>query len=93
MQASTQIGAERRLHPRRPASGPVHLRFGREHPLEVEAELMDTSASGFRTMHRNGLLPLGATADFRYPKAVGRARVVWNWMHADHTETGFVIIR
>ena len=85
--------ADRRREPRRPASGPVQLKFESEPPGEVVLELMDVSASGFRASHRHGALPLGANAAFRHPEAAGKARVVWNWMHADHVETGFVVIR
>ena len=84
--------ADKRCEPRRPASGKVQLRFenGRD---DVEVDLMDISASGFRASHCHGSLPLGANAAFRHPEAAGKARVVWNWMHPDHMETGFVIIR
>jgi hypothetical protein len=85
--------ANRRREPRRAASGKVQLRFETERPNEVEVDLLDVSASGFRAMHRHGLLPLGANAAFRHPEAAGTARVVWNWMHAEHVETGFVVIR
>jgi len=34
-----------------------------------------------------------ANAAFRHPEAAGKARVVWNWMHTDHVETGLVIVR
>jgi len=60
---------------------------------EVEVDLMDIGASGFRARHRHGLLPLGANAAFRHPEGAGRVRVVWNWMYPDHVETGFVVIR
>lgn len=59
----------------------------------VDAELIDVSATGFRTRHHRGLLPLGANADFSYSEASGSVRVVWNWMFPDHVETGFVIIK
>lgn len=85
--------AERRREPRRSASGRVQLKFENDALSEVEAELMDVSTSGFRTRHRRGSLPLGATAQFQHPDAAGRARVVWNWMQASHVETGFVIVR
>jgi len=85
--------ADRRREPRRPASGRVQLKFENEPPGEVQVELMDVSASGFRASHRHGALPLGTNAAFRHPEAAGTARVVWNWMQPDHDETGFVVIR
>ena len=85
--------ADRRREPRRPASGKVHLRYESEPRCEADVDLLDVSDSGFRASHRHGLLPLGANATFRHPEASGLARVVWNWMHADHVETGFVVIR
>ena len=69
------------------------MKFEDEPVNRVEADLLDVSASGFRAIHRHGALPLGANASFRHPEAAGKARVVWNWMHADHVETGFVILR
>jgi hypothetical protein len=85
--------ADRRREPRLSASGKVQLKFESEPRSEVEADLLDVSASGFRASHRHGILPLGANASFRHPEAAGKARVVWNWMHPEHVETGFVIIR
>lgn len=99
MQTNTHSGgitanpADRRREPRRPASGELQLKFESEPRSEVNVDLVDVSASGFRVSHRHGALPLGANASFRYPEAAGKARVVWNWMQADHVETGFVIIR
>jgi hypothetical protein len=85
--------ADRRREPRRSASGKVQLKFENESPGEVQADLMDVSASGFRASHRHGLLPPNANAVFGRPEAAGVARVVWNWMYPDHVETGFVVIR
>jgi len=84
---------DRRREPRRPASGPVQLRLEDEAGREMHAELVDVSHPGFRTSHRNGVLPLGAMVVFRHPEAAGRARVVWNWMHDGYVESGFVIVR
>jgi hypothetical protein len=85
--------ADRRNEPRHPASGKVQLKFESEPHRELDAELMDISRSGFRASHRHGALLLGANMSFRHPEAHGKARVVWNWMHPDHVESGFVIIR
>jgi hypothetical protein len=85
--------ADRRAEPRRPATGKVQLKFESEPRSEVEADLLDVSASGFRASHQHGALPLGAKAAFRHLEAAGKARVVWNWMSPDHVETGFVVIR
>lgn len=85
--------ADRRSEPRRPASGKVRLKFEAEPHRELDAELMDVSTSGFRASHGHGALLLGANVSFRHPEAHGKARVVWNWMHADGVETGFVVIR
>jgi ribosomal protein L35AE/L33A len=68
---------DRRRDLRHAASGKVQLRFEGGSPGEVEADLMDISASGFRLRHRHGSLPLGANVAFRHPEAAGKARVVW----------------
>jgi hypothetical protein len=85
--------ADRRREPRRSATGKVHLRFESGLACSLDVDLLDVSDSGFRAMHRHGLLPLGANAIFRHPHAFGIARVVWNWMNGDDVETGFVIMR
>jgi hypothetical protein len=85
--------ADRRQEPRQSASGKVHLKFESGPQNELEVDLLDVSASGFRASHRHGPLPLGANASFRYQGDAGTARVVWNWVHPGHTETGFIIIR
>jgi len=85
--------ADRRRDPRHAASGKVQLKFENHPRREVEADLMDIGASGFRARHRHGSLPLGANTAFRHAEGAGRARVVWNWMYPDHVETGFVIVR
>lgn len=85
--------ADRRREPRHPATGKVHLVFESGPHREMDVELMDVSASGFRASHRHGLLPLGTKATFHHAEGDGAARVVWNWMHPDHVETGFVVTR
>jgi hypothetical protein len=90
---ATTDPANRRSEPRRDVTGKVQLKFEKEPVGPIEVDLLDLSASGFRVGHRHGLLPLGAKAAFRHPEASGKARVVWNWMHPDHVESGFVVIR
>ncbi len=85
--------ADRRREPRREVSGTVYLKFENESADALELELMDISVSGFRASHHYGILPLGSNAVFRHPEGSGVVRVVWNWMHADHVETGFIVVR
>ncbi|MGA2739684.1 MAG: PilZ domain-containing protein [Bryobacteraceae bacterium] len=99
MQTNTHAGdiatspANRRSEPRRLATGTVQLKFEGVAGSEVELDLMDVSASGFRVCHAYGPLALGAKAAFRHADAAGKARVVWNWLSPDHMETGFVVFR
>lgn len=85
--------ANRRSDPRHAVAGKVRLKFEQPLQKELEVDLLDVSASGFRAKHRQGVLPLGAKAAFRHSEAAGKAQVVWNWVFPDRVETGFVILR
>ena len=88
----TSARPERRRDTRRPAAGTVRLHLEDPLPRDLEFELMDVSASGFRAVHQSGALPCGQDVLFRHPDGAGYARVVWNRVLPDHVETGFMVL-
>jgi hypothetical protein len=83
---------DRRIEARHKANGSVTLRMSEDYQLAFEARLLDISASGFRAEHTNSLLRSGQECDFTLPGTRGRARVVWNKITPEHTESGFLIL-
>ena len=83
---------EKRREIRQPAEGPVLVRFADPQPLEIQGELMDVSASGFRMAHANQSLHSGQVVQFSHSLAVGAARVMWNRIVDQRVETGFLIV-
>ena len=86
-------GTERRSNNRRSATGGVWLEFANPLPRQVLGELMDVSLNGFRASHRCPSLCTGDEVNFRHPQGSGTARVVWNRIVADCSESGFLILR
>lgn len=85
-------GRERRREERRPASGLVRISFLDPAPHQVEGRLLDVSGSGFRALHSSSDLRLGQTVEFESRYASGRARVVWNRITPEGTESGFYVL-
>lgn len=83
---------DRRKDARHKAAGSVTLRLNEDYQVAFEAKLLDISASGFRAEHTNSILRSGQECDFTLPGTRGRARVVWNKITPEHTESGFLIL-
>ena len=83
-------GRDRRIAERQPASGSVELIFENPTPMAVAAELVDTSATGFRALHACSALEVGVEVEYRRSGAAGRARVVWTQITQDRRISGFV---
>ena len=88
---SVAIG-EKRRETRRPAEGPVLVRFADPQPLEIQGQLLDVSPSGFRMAHANQSLQTGQVVEFSHTSTVGAARVMWNRIAENRVETGFLIV-
>jgi len=84
--------AERRNEPRHHAEGPVRLILEEPKILEIAAELLDSSRSGFRASHHYSALHSGQEVRFTSDLSQGRARVMWNRILPDRVETGFLIV-
>ena len=84
---------EKRREARQSAAGPVRL-TPRDPSLakDMQAELQDVSASGFRAKHGCPLFYNGLEVEFAHAGATGRARVVWNRIQGTEVESGFWIL-
>ncbi len=69
--------SERRRATRIPASGRVEVSFKDPTLVTVEAELAETSATGFRIVHQSQALISGLEISLHRDKDTRRARVVW----------------
>ena len=87
-----ETASDRRKQRRSLASGVVNITLAADTGLSFEGELLDISAGGFRIAHTQPGLERGSEVLFRHPRAKGRARVVWNRILADQSETGFLIL-
>jgi hypothetical protein len=85
-------GRDRRIAPREATSGRVELIFENPTPMAVLAELVDTSATGFRARHASSALEPGVEVEYRRPGAAGRARIVWTQITQDARVSGFVTL-
>jgi len=89
---SSQSNSERRREKRFEANGDVMLLFDDPAPQEIKGRLFDYSQSGFRAAHDRTLMRAGQEVRFRFDKAEGRARVVWNRILPQYVESGFIIL-
>jgi hypothetical protein len=85
-------GRDRRTAPRQPTSGRVELIFENPTLMVVAAELVETSATGFRAVHASSALEPGVEVEYRRSGAAGRARVVWTQVTQDARVSGFVTL-
>ena len=83
---------ERRREPRFPASGRVEIFFEDPLPVSVEAELMDTSVSGFRIAHVSRLLVPGLEVRLQRDGALRKARVMWTHLLDGRSVSGCLLL-
>ncbi len=82
---------ERRREPRIAASGEVILYLDQPVVLEITAQLLDVSSSGFRAQHMYPALQNGMIIHVRIEEVESSAIVVWNRIMDDCVETGFIL--
>ena len=82
---------ENRKEPRRSANGQVRVWVEEPQRLEIQGQLVDVSASGFRMSHDFAALETGQIVEFSHFENAGRARVVWNRISGQQVETGFLL--
>jgi len=83
---------ERRQAPRFPASGRVEILIEDPVPAIVEAELLETSARGFRVSHRSNQLVPGLEVRLRRAGGVLAARVIWTHILGGRTVSGCMLL-
>jgi hypothetical protein len=83
---------EKRREPRQPAQGPVWIHFDNPQSIEIQGQLVDVSASGFRMSHGYASLEAGQVVEFSRAGAKGVARVMWNRILDRAVETGFLVV-
>ncbi|MGH9592476.1 MAG: PilZ domain-containing protein [Bryobacteraceae bacterium] len=83
---------EKRREPRQSAHGPVRIHFDNPQSIEIQGQLVDVSASGFRMSHAYSSLEAGQTVNFLHAGAKGVARVMWNRILDRAVETGFLVV-
>ena len=88
-----KAGPEMRREPRLPARGSVTVCLNRDHYTEINGQLLDVSASGFRMSHTDKRLEPGQIVDFCHTEASGTARVIWNRIVNHRVQTGFLIVK
>jgi hypothetical protein len=84
---------DRRQADRRPANGPITIWWTECKRLQIEGQLVDASATGFRVAHHFAGLDPGQQVQFRYAGGEGIARTVWTRIAADAVETGFHVLQ
>ncbi len=84
---------EKRREPRFDATGNVRIEIEDEPgPFLLEGRLLDVSRNGFRAEHHHPGLARGQTVRFSHGYGKGLARVIWNRITGEATETGFCIL-
>jgi len=86
------IIAERRRFSRFPASRRVEISFEDPSLVTVEAELIETSATGFRIAHECTELRPGLEVCLRRDSSTRRARVVWSHLLDARRVSGCVLL-
>jgi hypothetical protein len=83
---------ERRLAERLPASGRVEISFEDPTLVTVDADLLETSATGFRVAHDSKELISGLNVLLRRENVTSRARVVWTHLLNGRRVSGCVVL-
>ncbi len=89
---SASPAPDRRIAPRSPSSGRVEISFADPHPVSLEADLLETSSTGFRAAHTCKNLAPGLEVHFRRSNCAGRARVIWTHVLEDRRVSGFILL-
>ena len=84
--------SERRRTARLPASGRVEITFKDPVSVTVEAELIETSAMGFRIAHDSKEVISGLEICLRRDSDTSRARVVWTHLLDGRRVSGCVLL-
>jgi hypothetical protein len=83
---------DRRVAERKVASGHVKLTFENPASSTIDAELVESSATGFRAVHDSLALEPGLEVAFQRPGRAGRARLIWTHVQEGRRVSGFVCL-
>ncbi len=83
--------SDRRAEPRHETEEELWLAFDEPVRQQIACTLVDYSHSGFRAIHHCSDLRTGQLVQFRYSRASGLARVIWNRILPDRVESGFFV--
>ena len=81
---------DRRRAVRSPESGRVKIWFENPARVEIEADWVEASATGFRLAHDSNALEPGLEISYESDGRRGRARVVWTHVLEGRRVSGFV---
>lgn len=81
---------DRRSAARAAESGRVKVWFENPARIEIEADWIETSATGFRLAHDSNALEPGLEISYESEGRRGRARVVWTHVFEGRRVSGFV---
>lgn len=83
---------DRRETTRTATVGGVEISFDFPAPTVIEAELVETSVTGFRVVHDSKALEPGLEVRYQAPRASGRARVVWTHVLEGRRVSGLAVL-
>jgi hypothetical protein len=83
---------DRRVATRTPAEGAVTLSFSNPAPMTIQAEWVESSATGFRLVHDSSALEPGIEVSYESPARSGRARLIWTHVLDGRRVSGFVCV-
>jgi len=83
---------ERRAAPRHAESGAIEISFAAPVPITIEAELIETSTTGFRASHDSKDLEPGLEVRYQSDRGSGKARVIWTHVLEGRRVSGFLIV-
>lgn len=81
---------DRRVAARSLASGRVEILLSDPTPAIVEAEMIESSASGFRAAHDSKALEPGLNVRYQAASGSGSARIIWTHVLQGRRVSGFL---
>jgi len=84
---------DRRGAPRDALHGVVEISFDIPVPMTIQANLVETSVTGFRASHDSKAIEPGLAVRYKLVGASGEARVIWTQLLEGHRVSGFLVVR
>lgn len=90
--ADRRKNRDRRAAVRTVASGHVEISVDIPMPSVIDAELIESSATGFRASHDSNALEPGLNVRFQSPLMSGYARIIWTHVLHGQRVSGFLCL-